>query len=125
MPNLSGNKTLKTGAEGAGLSLFWWLSRVKLNDARFLQSLLSTVLLDVAKAFSRYNDLNRLSGFRNEDAALLQICLAAYFAGWVELRSAGTVRVPAAYLRGFSCNCAFACHSRCMVPYANDYATRP
>lgn len=49
------------------------------------------VLLDVAHALGADVDEDHFAEFRNEDAALLKVCLATYLAGWVELGSAGTV----------------------------------
>ena len=45
------------------------------------------VLLNVAHALSRDVDEDCLAELRNEDAALLEVCLAADLAGWVELGS--------------------------------------
>lgn len=49
------------------------------------------VLLDVAHTLSGDGDQYRLAQLRNKNAALLEVCLAAYFSGWVELGSTGTV----------------------------------
>lgn len=73
------------------------------------------VLLNVAHALCRDGHKDSLSELCYENTALVEVCLAAHLAGWVELRSTRTVRVPSAYLSCLSCYCAFACHSSCML----------
>ena len=57
-----------------------------------------SVLLDVAETLRRDGDLYGFARLRNEDTTLLQVRLTAHLAGWIELRSTGTVRIPPAYL---------------------------
>ncbi len=76
---------------------------------------MSAVLLDVAKTLGGDVDEDGGTELGDEDAALLEVCLAAHLAGRVELRSTRTVRVPSAYLSCLSGDCAFACHSSGMV----------
>lgn len=49
------------------------------------------VLLNVLQALGGDINENRGAGFRNENAALLEIRFAAYLAGRVELRSTRTI----------------------------------
>ncbi len=85
------------------------------DDSGFLESLESPVLLDVAEAVYRDVDEDGLIKLGDEDTALLEVCLAADLAGWVELGSTGTVRVPSAYLRAFSSDFTASSHSRGML----------
>ncbi len=52
---------------------------------------MGAVLLDVAETLCGDIDEYGLAGLRYEDVPLLEVCLAADLAGWVELGSAGTV----------------------------------
>lgn len=73
------------------------------------------VLLDVAKTLCGDVDENGGAELRNKNAALLEVCLAAHLAGWVELGSASAVGVSSPNLSRLSGDCAFACHSFGMV----------
>ena len=53
----------------------------------FFEGLKRSVFLDVAETLYRYVYQNRLASFRNENTALLEVCLSADLSGWVELRS--------------------------------------
>lgn len=64
---------------------------VFLDDSRFLQCRVRAVLLDVAETFRRDVDQDCLVEFRDENAALLKVRLAADLSGRVELGSTGTV----------------------------------
>lgn len=86
-----------------------------LDDAGFLEGLERSVLLDVAEAVYRDVDENGLIELRDENPALLEVCLAAYLSGWVELGSTGTVGVPSAYLRAFSSDFTASSHSPRML----------
>lgn len=69
-----------------------------LNDPCLFKCLESAVLLDVAHALGRDNDLHGFAGLRNEDILLVKVRLAAHLTDWVELGSARLVRVASAYL---------------------------
>lgn len=56
------------------------------------------VLLDVTHALGGDGNKHSLSELRNENAALVEVCLTANLSRWVELSSTRTVRVPSAYL---------------------------
>ena len=64
---------------------------LNLNNPGFLQGSVRAVLLDVAHTLSRNGDKNGLAKLRYENAALLEVCLAANLARRVELRSTRTV----------------------------------
>ena len=87
-----------------------------LDDPYFLEGSESTVLLDGAEALSRDVHEEGLAELRDEDVALLEVSLAAYLSGRVELSSTRPVRVPSAYLGCLSCYCAASCHSPRMLP---------
>lgn len=62
-----------------------------LHDSSLLQGLVGAVLFHVAK--TRDGDINQdgLAELGDEDAALLEVCLAADLAGRIELRRARAV----------------------------------
>ena len=86
-----------------------------LDDAGFLEGLERPVLLDVAEAVYRDVDENRLIELRDENPALLEVCLTADLPRRVELGSTGTVGVPSAYLRAFSSDFTASSHSPRML----------
>lgn len=92
-----------------------------LDNSCFLECGVRAVLLYVAHTLGRDVDEDCLAEFRNEDAALLEVRLAAHLSGWVELGSTRTVGVPSANLRALSCYCAFACHSSRMLAYRHVF----
>ena len=77
---------------------------------------MSAVFLDVAETLCGDVDEDGSAELGNEDATLLEVCLAAHLSCWVELRSTRPVRVPSAYQCCLSRYCAFSCHSSGMVP---------
>ncbi len=88
---------------------------LKLNSPSFFESDKSAVLLDGLEPFYRDIHNNSLVQFADVNAAPLEIRFPADLAGRVELRRAGTVRVPPADLRALTGNLTGACHSRPMV----------
>ncbi len=62
-----------------------------LHYSCFLECRVCAVLLYVAVALDGHVDKDRLIQLRYEYTALLEVGLAAYFPGWIELRSTRTV----------------------------------
>lgn len=62
-----------------------------LNDSCLFQGLVCAVLLESSKTAGGDVDKNGLIKLWDEDAALLEVSLAAYLSGRVELGSTGTV----------------------------------
>lgn len=89
--------------------------RLVLDDSCLLEGGVGTVFLDVTEALYRDVDQEGLSEFSDVNTALLEVSLATYLAGWVELRCTGTVRIPPANLRALASDFTFACHSRRML----------
>ena len=81
------------------------------------------MLLDSFEALHRDVDDNGLAEFRDVDAALLEIGLAADLAGRVKLRRTGAIRIAPADLRAFAGDVTCSCHSRRMVAYDTKRAT--
>lgn len=65
--------------------------RDPLDNACFLECSVCAVLLDVAHSLGRDGHEDGLAELRYENAALLEVCLAANLARWVELRSTRAV----------------------------------
>lgn len=89
---------------------------VFLDEAGFLESFERAVLLYVAEAVDGDVYQNRLIEFRDENAALLEVCLAADLPSRVELGSAGTVRVAPTNLGALSGDFTGSCHSGPSIP---------
>ncbi len=64
---------------------------ILLDNSCFLERSVCAVLLDVAHSLGRDGHEDGLAEFCYENAALLEVCLAANLARWVELRSTRTV----------------------------------
>src|SRR3989344_1158177 len=89
---------------------------ITLNSADLFERGEGTVLLNSFETLHRNIHDNRLAELGDVDTPLLEICLAANLTGRIELRRAGTVRVPPADLRALPGDFAGSCHSRRMVP---------
>src|SRR3989344_6940951 len=86
-----------------------------LNNPCFLESGEGAVLFKSFESFRRDVHDDSLIEFGYENAAALEISLAADLPGRVKLRRTGAVRVPPADLRAFAGDFAGSCHSRRMV----------
>lgn len=89
----------------------------RLDDLRFFEGGVGAVFLDRFQSLYGHVNDDGLTDLRNEDAAALEIGLAAHLARRIELGSTGTVRVPPADLRALSSDFADTCHSRRMLAY--------
>jgi len=88
-----------------------------LYDPCLLEGRVCAVLLDGLDRAGRESEDESLVELRNEDALLLEIHLLSHFAGRVELRRTGAVRVSSSYERGPFCDWADFCHRNSAQKY--------
>ncbi len=68
----------------------------ELNNSRFLERLVRTILLYRAQSSGRYDNIDRFFQFRDINALFLKIRITANNAARIELGGAGSVRITTA-----------------------------